>query len=370
MHFAAHSHHPWPDVTRDAQLEAWNDATFLADQKWDRVFGEMLPRAQAHVARVLNLPNARTVTFAPNTHALVLRILSCLPQGRVVRVLTTDAEFHSFSRQIDRLSEDNLVEVVRVAAEPHATFATRFRSALDQSTFDLVFLSEVFFNSGFVVRDLARLLEGVPRETFVVVDGYHSFNAIPIDFSLLANRAFFLSGAYKYAMSGEGAAFVHAPDGYGERPRDTGWFASFDSLAVKGDTRVAYPAGGARFMGATFDPSGIYRFVSVMDLLEREKLDVSSVHAHAHALQRRFLERLEASGPRVLRDARLVVESSGERGRFLTFEFEGANDAFQKLLAKEIVTDVRGRRLRFGFGLYHAEAELEPAMKRIADVLE
>ena len=23
LHFAAHSHHPWPDVTRDAQAQAW-----------------------------------------------------------------------------------------------------------------------------------------------------------------------------------------------------------------------------------------------------------------------------------------------------------------------------------------------------------
>ena len=30
LYFTAHSHHFWPDVTRDAQLEAWDDAARLA----------------------------------------------------------------------------------------------------------------------------------------------------------------------------------------------------------------------------------------------------------------------------------------------------------------------------------------------------
>ena len=48
LHFAAHSHHPWPDVTRDAQVEAWDDAARLADHKWGRVFSEVMKEAQGH----------------------------------------------------------------------------------------------------------------------------------------------------------------------------------------------------------------------------------------------------------------------------------------------------------------------------------
>ena len=29
LHFAAHSHHFWPDVTREAQLRCWDDACLL-----------------------------------------------------------------------------------------------------------------------------------------------------------------------------------------------------------------------------------------------------------------------------------------------------------------------------------------------------
>ena len=48
LHFAAHSHHLWPDVTRDAVLEAWDDAARLVDRKWEHVFGAVLPKARAH----------------------------------------------------------------------------------------------------------------------------------------------------------------------------------------------------------------------------------------------------------------------------------------------------------------------------------
>ncbi|HEX5128573.1 MAG TPA: hypothetical protein VFV90_02445, partial [Usitatibacter sp.] len=46
LHFAAHSHHPWPDATLAAQERCWLDAAALLDRKWERVLGEVLPRAQ------------------------------------------------------------------------------------------------------------------------------------------------------------------------------------------------------------------------------------------------------------------------------------------------------------------------------------
>jgi uncharacterized protein YndB with AHSA1/START domain len=46
LDFAAHSHHPWPDVTFAAHEQAWLDAARLVDDKWERVFGEVVPEAR------------------------------------------------------------------------------------------------------------------------------------------------------------------------------------------------------------------------------------------------------------------------------------------------------------------------------------
>ena len=105
LHFAAHSHHYWPDVTFDAQMECWQDAARLAGGKWDHVLGTVMPEVQRGIARHLGLPDPASLAFAPNTHEFVKRLLSCLPSslgsspasGQVPRILTSDGEFHSFT---------------------------------------------------------------------------------------------------------------------------------------------------------------------------------------------------------------------------------------------------------------------------------
>lgn len=370
IHFAAHSHHLWPDVSFDAHLQAWNDAARLADRKWEHVFGSVIPAAAGHVAKALQLRNGDSIAFAPNTHDLVLRILSCLPHDRPLRVLTTDGEFHSFARQAARLEEDGSMEVTRVPVAPHSTFVARFAEAVRAGSppHDLVYLSHVFFNSGYAVPDLAACVAGAAAETFVVVDGYHAFGAIPVDIGALQDRVFYLAGGYKYAMSGEGCCFLHAPAAYGARPRDTGWFAAFGALEAKNAPgKVPYAEGGGRFLGATFDPSALYRFNAVMQWLEAEQLTPARIHAHVVELEERFVAGL-AGVP--LSASELVVPlSEASRGQFLTFETPRAAEIYAKLLAANVITDVRGDRLRFGFALYHDASDIDRGLARIKAAL-
>ncbi len=366
LHVAAHSHHPWPDVTFEAHQRAWSDAAERHDDKWEHVLGEVVPEFQRHIAGRLSLPDHSTLAFAPNTHELVVRLLSCLPVP--ARVLTTDGEFHSFERQVRRFEEDERVVVERVAVEPFGTFAERFVEAVSRGGHDLVFLSHVFFDSAFVVADLRTAVSAVPDDaTFVVVDGYHGFMALPTDLSPVADRAFYLAGGYKYAMAGEGAVFMHCPPGYGERPPDTGWFAGFSALEAGTERRVAYAADGSRFLGATFDPSGLYRFNAVQRWLDGLDVDVTDIHTHARRLQDRFLDGLASVDVDELSPAALVPPRDVPlRGNFLTFALDDAAAWQARLAEVGVVTDRRGRRLRFGFGLYHAVGDVDELLARIA----
>lgn len=370
LHAAAHSHHPWPDVTLEAHRRAWLDAAALHDDKWGHVFGEVVPEAQRHVAARLGLPDPTTIAFAPNTHDLVRRLLSCLPEHP--RVLTTDGEFHSFARQAARLVEAGRLEVERVAVQPFGTFGERFAEAASRGGHDMVFLSQVMFDSGFVVGDIEHLVAAVPDErAFVVLDGYHGFMALPTDLRRIADRAFYLAGGYKYAMAGEGVCFLHAPPGYGPRPVDTGWYAAFGALADPQDpARVPYPRDGRRFLGATFDPSGLYRFNAVQRLLDSEGIDVAAIHSHVASLQRLFLDRLAQVDQAPIRPSDLVlpVEHAGERGHFLAFEVAGAAAVCASLHERGVVTDSRGDVLRIGFGIYHDEADVERLCIRLSEV--
>ncbi|HEY1088636.1 MAG TPA: hypothetical protein VGE37_13115, partial [Archangium sp.] len=61
LHFAAHSHHLWPDVSFEAHQQAWLDAARFVDDKWDTVFGEVVPAARRHIAKELSLPSPDSI---------------------------------------------------------------------------------------------------------------------------------------------------------------------------------------------------------------------------------------------------------------------------------------------------------------------
>jgi selenocysteine lyase/cysteine desulfurase len=358
LHFAAHSHHPWPDVSYEAQQRAWLDAIEMLDDKWDHVFGTVLPRVATRVARVLGLSDPSAITFAPNTHEFLVRIFSCLEPP--VRVLTTDAEFHSFQRQSRRWEEAGLALIDRIPAEPFDTFAERFTREARAGAHDLIYLSQVFFDSGFVVPELDRVVSSAPEDrTFIVVDGYHAFMAVPTHLGAIQDRIFYLAGGYKYAMAGEGACFLHCPPGYGSRPIDTGWFAGFGQLETGVAEVIPFSDDGSRFAGATYDPSGLYRLDAVLGWLETEGVEVSDIHAHAVALQDRFLAGGEPPGE-------LLPPPPLPRGNFLTFRSESSATTYQALHEKRIITDYRGDRLRIGFGVYQEETDVDRLLEALA----
>ena len=369
LHFAAHSHHPWPDATQAAQVRYWIDSAQLADNKWERILGETVPRAQDHVARLIGLPQPRQVAFAPNTHEFVSRLYSCLDPGRRLRVLTSAHEFHSFRRQTRRLEEAGRVQLETIALQPWETFAQRFLAAERSASWDLVWISHVFFDTGFVVPVLEEICAAAPPEALVAIDGYHAFCALPVDLSRVHRRAFYLAGGYKYAMSGEGACFLAVPPGCELRPIDTGWYASFDTLEAPPGGAVAYAADGFRFWGATFDASGLYRFNAAMDWLACEGISIAQVHAHALALQKRFLDGLARSRPGPLLPERLVPALEAPRGNFLAFDVDDADELHRRIAAQSVTIDRRGHILRFGFGIYHDAEDVDRLLVVLARAL-
>lgn len=357
LHFAAHSHHPWPDVTFVAQQQAWLDAAEMMDDKWDHIFGPVMTDTKDRIAATIGLAGTDSLTFAPNTHEFVVRLFSCLEPP--VRILTSGSEFHSFTRQSRRWEEEGLALVDRIPAEPFATFAERFTREARAGIHDLVFLSEVFYDSGFVVPDLDRIVSSVSEEkAFVVIDGYHAFMARPVNIGAIQDRVFYIAGGYKYAMSGEGVCFMHSPPGYGPRPPNTGWYAGFGQLQTGVGDLIPYAADGSRFSGATFDPTGIYRMGAVLNWLTDLDVGPAQISEHVKGLQGQFL----AAG---LQPGELLPESGHDRGNFVTYRTKGAASLYEALHRQEVITDYRGDRIRFGFGIYHEESDVG----RLLDIL-
>ena len=358
LHFAAHSHHLWPDASFDGQMEAWNDAARLADRKWDKVMDEVWPAAQAEVSAELGTGIPDAIVFAPNTHDLLVRLFAAISSESPVRVLTSDGEFHSARRQFARWEEAGAAAVERIPAEPFDSFSDRFLAAAQPGAHQLIFVSQVMFGSGRLLEQVEQLAAlGRADGPWVVIDGYHAFMAVDRPFGERASAsAFYLGGGYKYAMAGEGCAFMHAPTGFAERPPITGWFAEFEDLSLPPGS-VGYARDASRFLGATFDPSALYRFTAVRRMLGENGLTTARISAHVENLQRRLLDSL---GGTPLAEAELLNPlDGGPHARFLAFRSPHAQRWYAELKAQNCMTDVRGDVLRIGFGIYQDERDVE-----------
>lgn len=362
LHCAPHSHHYWPDVTRQAHLAYWDDSAIGADEKWDQIFSQRVPAVQQLLADLMNHPQPQQWVFASNTHELLYRIISCFDATKPLHILTTDAEFHSFSRQARRLQERPQVTITQIPTEPFDTFATRWQQALTEHSYDMVFCSQVFFNSGVVAPWVGDWLHLVPASTTVVIDGYHGCGAIPTDLSDVCDRIFYLAGSYKYLQAGEGCCFMSVPEGTQLRPEYTGWFADFANLAKPQQGRVEYADDGFRFAGATMDFTALYRLQAVLEWWRNDGLTVTTIHAYVRDLQQAFLQEIDKLNHPLLNRQHLLMPNDNEHGHFLTFAFERAEqvaEIAQQLNAVGIKTDYRNTRLRFGFALYHEKTDFK-----------
>jgi selenocysteine lyase/cysteine desulfurase len=210
------------------------------------------------------------------------------------------------------------------------------------------------------IAELAALSK--PEGPWVVIDGYHGFMAVETDLSAVADRIFYLAGGYKYAMAGEGCAFLHAPHGFGLRPEITGWYAEFEDLTLP-PGQVGYARDAMRFMGATFDPSALYRFNAVRRMLWENGLTTARISAHVSRLQEHLLDALKGSG---LAQAE-ILNAPGD-ARFLAFRTSDAQRWSDELMARNCVTDVRGDVLRVGLALYHDEEDIDAFAKMAGEL--
>ena len=213
-----HSHQAWPDVAREGQLEAWQEAAEAADLKWNLAF-EKAERLREGVRRLLDDPGA-PVALAVNTHELVLRFLSALPLRERPKLVSTDGEFHTLRRQLGRLGEESL-DVVRLPARPVETLAERL--AAEANGASAVLVSAVLFEDSRIVPGLAGLGEAcADAGAELLVDVYHALGCLPFTAEGL-ERAWIVGGGYKYLQLGEGNCFLRLPPQADElRPVITG----------------------------------------------------------------------------------------------------------------------------------------------------
>ena len=356
-----HSHQAWPDRGFDAQAQAWLDAARLVDDKWEHAFARA-DRVRLGFRRLLDDRDGH-IALAPNTHELVVRFLSALPLRERPRLVTTDGEFHTIRRQLDRLAEEG-IELVRVPEAPLEGLVERLGRAVNDRTAALL-VSAVFFDSGRIAPSLADVAEQCRRHgASLLVDVYHALNVVP--FSLLKEGlldAFVVGGGYKYCQLGEGNCFLRFPAATTLRPVITGWFSEFSALTEKQRAgQVPYGEGGDRFAGATYDPASHYRAAAVFDFHDEVGLTpelLREVSQHQIGVLARSFEALDADPAVIRRDQTVPLN---QIGGFLALEAPAAGALSAALHREGVFTDSRGNNLRLGPAPYLSDRQLTDAM--------
>lgn len=378
-----HSHQAWPDVGFEAQQRAWLDAAELVDAKWERA-AEQARHVREGFARLLH-DGPEHIALGQNTHELVTRLLSALPLRSRDRIVTTDGEFHTIRRQIDRIAEEGL-DIVKVPARPVDLLAGRLAAAVSDRT-ACVMVSSVLFETAEIVPGLDRIAAACRTHgAALLVDAYHHLNVVPFDIAAMGlDDAFVTGGGYKYCQLGEGNCFLRVPHGCAMRPVLTGWFAEFGSLErapgggstpAAGGARqrahalpwVEYGAGAEAFAGATYDPTAHYRAAAVFRFHEEQGLtapELRRISQRQTALLTTAFEALDVD-PRLAR-AEPVPEA--RRAGFLAIRTADAQAVAASARARGLFADARGELLRLGPAPYLRDDQLTDAVTVLGRVL-
>lgn len=363
-----HSHQAWPDCGLKGQQQAWLDAAEYLDHKWDRAFYKA-EQVRRGFARLLDDPDGH-IALGSNTHEMVIRFLSALPLVKRPRIVTTDGEFHSLRRQLDRMAEDGL-DVVKVPSSPADQVAERLQEEVNDRT-AAVIVSAVFYQTGQRVTNLGNVLKACSRVgASLLVDAYHALNVVP--FSLKQeqlNDAFVTGGGYKYCQLGEGNAFLRFPVDCQMRPLVTGWFSEFEVLgAAKVDNAVVYGTGHARFAGSTYDPTSHYRAAEVFDFFKEQGLSpefLRQVSQHQLGLLASCFDQLDVDPDLITRDRSIPLEAIGG---FLVLRSPKAAEICRLLNERDVYTDYRDNALRLGPAPYLSDEQLKTSVEILGNIL-
>ena len=365
-----HSHQAWPDVAEAGLVQCFADAAEVVDRKWDRAEA-MAERVRDGYRRLLADPDG-AIALGPNTHDLVVKLLSSLDVRRRHRVVTTDAEFHSLRRQLARLAEEGL-DVAKVTAEPVETLAERLAAEVDDRTV-LVAVSAVLFTTGRIVPHLDTVAAACERYGVdLLIDTYHALGVLPFPIHQLGLAgAWVTGGGYKYLQLGEGNAFLRVPPAAaGVRPAITGWFAEFDELSATGrPALVGYGPPATRFAGGTYDPSSHYRAARVLDFFTDHDLSptfLREVSLHQVGVLRSAFDALGLPGSIVTRDRDASPDAVGG---FLALWSPSAGQLQRALAERGVLTDSRADILRFGPAPYLSDTQLAAAMATLGDAVD
>jgi kynureninase len=305
---------------------------------WDGWRAEM-DAYRARFARLLSAAGGECIVPKANAGQGLRAVLNTYDS--VPRVVATRGEFDSLDLILREYATRGRIVLAFVEARTDGTFDTADILAAIGERSDLVVVSEVIFNTGQRLADLPAIVAAAHAAgAKLLLDVYHSLGVLPVDVAAL-DADFAVGGSYKYLRGGTGACFLYVhPRHLAAKMRtlDTGWFAKDAPFTYARPDPPRYASGGDGWLEST--PAVLPLYQARAGALFTEAIGVARLREHSLRSQRRLVDLLAQ---------RQVASTGGRdyRGAFVVVTHAHAADVAESLREQGIVTDARGRYLRF-----------------------
>ncbi|HEY3179864.1 MAG TPA: aminotransferase class V-fold PLP-dependent enzyme [Casimicrobiaceae bacterium] len=348
------------DVTEDDIREGLSLWYAELGGAWDRWNAE-IDAFRARVATLLGAP--RPDSIVPKTSAgqglrAVLNTYDSAP-----RVVATRGEFDSLDVILREYARRRRIALTLIEPHDDGWFNTKDILASITDSTDLVVVSEVVFNSGQRLGDIGKIVSATHAVGGkVLLDVYHSLGVFPVDVAAI-NIDFAVGGSYKYLRGGPGACFLYVHPRHLDanlRTLDIGWFGKEAPFAYERPDPPRFAAGGNGWLEST--PAILPFYQARAGQIFTQAIGVARLREFSLALQRRLIE---------LFAAREVRADGGhdDHGAFVITEHERANEIASALRRDGVITDARGRYLRFCPDILTTNEELVRAVETVAPLL-
>jgi len=305
---------------------------------WDR-WGIEIDAYRARLASLLGATRADSIVPKTSAGQGLRAVLNTY--DRVPRVVATRGEFDSLDVILREYAQRARIALQLVEARAGGNFDTDDIVASIGAGTDLVVVSEVIFNTGQRLTDLAKIIAAThARGGRVLLDVYHSLGVFPVDISSI-DADFAVGGSYKYLRGGPGACFLYVHPRQLDanlRTLDIGWFAKEAPFTYARPDPPRFASGGDGWLEST--PPIVPFYQARAGQIFTKSIGIARLREHSLALQRRLIELMDAHG----------IHAKGGRddhGAFVVIEHERAKGTADALRRQGIVVDARGRHLRF-----------------------
>jgi len=348
------------DATEDDVREGLGKWSAKLGDAWDDWAAEMAA-FRSRLAALARAPRADCIVPKTSAGQGLRAVLNTY--DRVPRVVATRGEFDSLDLILREYARRGRVTLAFVEPDERGLFTAPDMLKAIAAGADLVVVSQVMFQTGQAMPELAKIVAGAHAAgARVLLDVYHSLGVFPVDLAAL-DVDFAVGGSYKYLRGGPGACFLHvAPRHLDARlaTLDTGWFAKDSPFTYARPDPPRYAAGGDAWLEST--PAVLPLYQARAGQRFTQAIGVARLREYSLELQRRLVTLLAQRG---------VAAQGGtvDRGAFVTVRDRAAPALSAALEARGIVTDARGEWLRLCPDVLTTDKEMVAAAAALGELL-